>query len=97
MIKPAADKQYHLYSVHPKTGSKIVGFHIPFWNEAKQMVLEAAKVVEQVGYVGWDVCIGPDGPELIEGNSFPGHDIYQMPNTMAPDYVGLMPRVACYL
>ena len=29
--------------------------------------------------IGWDVCIGPDKPLLIEANQFPGHDIYQLP------------------
>lgn len=52
---------------------------------------EAAQVIPQVGYVGWDVCFTPNGPCLVEGNPFPGHDIYQLP-VHTPDKIGIMPR-----
>lgn len=52
---------------------------------------EAAQVIPQVGYVDWDVCFTPNGPCLVEGNPFPGHDIYQLP-VHTPDKIGIMPR-----
>ena len=52
---------------------------------------EAAQVIPQVGYVGWDVCFTPNGACLVEGNPFPGHDIYQLP-VHTPDKIGIMPR-----
>ena len=51
---------------------------------------KAARVTPEMGYVGWDVAIDQDGPILIEGNAYPGHDIYQMPG-MVPDKVGMLP------
>ena len=36
------------------------------------MVEKAARMIPQVGYVGWDVAFTPNGPCLVEGNNFPG-------------------------
>lgn len=76
---PALDKNDYLYNEHPMTGKKIKGFTIPMWNEVKEICKEAAKIVPEIGYVAWDVCIGQKKPYLIEGNEFPGHDLYQLP------------------
>lgn len=76
---PALDKEDNIYERHPLTKEKLIGFKIPMWEEAKRLCLEAAKVIEEIGYTAWDVCIGEKYPYLIEANEFPGHDIYQLP------------------
>lgn len=91
VIDRALDKQKNLYENHPATGTPIKGFAFPDWDKARALVQEAAQVIPQVGYVGWDVCFTPDGPCLVEGNQFPGHDIYQLP-VHTPDKIGIMPR-----
>lgn len=60
------------------TGIKFDGFKIPYWEEIKKMVLEAALVNDKVNLVGWDVAISKDGPLLIEGNRGPGFDLVQV-------------------
>lgn len=85
----AIDKNKTLYANHPQTGAPIQGFQFPDWDKAMEMVKQAAVRVPQVGYVGWDVAFGPDGPMLVEGNNFPGHDIYQLPEH-TPDKIGMM-------
>ncbi len=87
----ALDKRKNLYASHPATGTQIKGFAFPDWDKAVALVKEAAQVVPEVGYVGWDVCFTPEGPCLVEGNQFPGHDIYQLP-VHTPDKLGIMPR-----
>lgn len=57
---------------HPYTGTAFKGFKIPYIKEAAEMVKKAALVVPQVKFIGWDVCITPEGPAIIEGNDYPG-------------------------
>ena len=87
----AIDKKKNLYETHPQTGAKIKGFKFPDWDKAIEMCKKAAKVVPQMGYIGWDVCFTPDGPIFVEGNEFPGHDIYQLPEH-TPNKIGMMPK-----
>lgn len=92
----AVDKDGRAYEVHPATGCPIPGYRLPYWRASIEMCLEAAQVVPQLGYVGWDVAVSADGPQLIEGNHFPGHDILQMP-LHVPDRVGMLPRFREFL
>jgi len=77
--KPGADFYGHVYKMHPLTGESIVGIKLPFWKETIAMLEKAAAKIPQIGYVGWDVAITPDGPIIIEGNTTPGYKYYQIP------------------
>ncbi|HOB25663.1 MAG TPA: sugar-transfer associated ATP-grasp domain-containing protein [Bacilli bacterium] len=66
------------HDVSPASGIKVDGFKIPYWNEIKDMVCEAAKVNDAVNIVGWDVAISTTGPVIIEGNRGPGMDLIQV-------------------
>lgn len=87
----AIDKKKNVYDNHPQTGKQIKGFKFPYWEEALNMCKEACKVIPEMGYVGWDVCFTPNGPVFVEGNEFPGHDIYQLPEH-TPEKIGMMPK-----
>ena len=87
---PAIDKSTKVYEIHPYTNKKIVGTQIPMWDDVKKLCIEASKVVPKVGYVAWDVCLGEKKPCLIEGNDFPGHDLYQLP-VHRKGNIGLLP------
>lgn len=76
---PAIDKKKNIYEIHPYTKEKIIGLKIPMWNKVKELCIEACNITPEIGYIGWDVCIGENSPSLIEGNDFPGHDLYQLP------------------
>ncbi len=91
IIYPALDKSGRLYDVHPMTGVAIKGFQVPLWDEVISLVERAGQVVPQVGIVGWDVCVTDNGPLLIEGNDYPGHDIYQLPPHRT-DGIGVLPK-----
>mgnify|MGYP000844348702 FL=1 len=91
LLTVGADKQGNTYEKHPMTGTPIVGFTIPYWEEAKAMCLEAAQVVPQMRFVAWDVAITPNGPTFIEGNSFPSHAVPQFA-AHYPDGIGILPE-----
>lgn len=87
----AIDKNKNVYETHPQTGARIKGFQFPYWSEVLDLCKRACKEVPEMGYVGWDVAITPNGPLFVEGNEFPGHDIYQLP-AHTPNKIGMMPR-----
>ena len=84
------DEQNRTYAEHPITGTPIVGYPIPMWDACVALAKQAAQVVPQVGYVGWDLAVTPNGPVLVEGNEFPGHCLYQLP-PHTPDNYGVLP------
>ena len=84
-----------VYDEQPDTHVKLVGYQLPFVKEAVAMCLEAAKVVPQVRYVGWDVAISKDGPEFIEGNTYCAHDFWQLP-PHTPEKIGKLPEFQKY-
>lgn len=53
-------------------------------------------MIPQVRYVGWDVAVRENDVLLIEGNSYPGHDILQLP-AYTPNGYGLKPILEPYL
>ena len=91
LLTVGADKQGNTYLKHPITNTSIVGFQIPFWEEAKQMCMEAAQVIPEMRFIAWDVAITPDGPTFIEGNSFPSHAVPQFA-AHYPDGIGILPE-----
>lgn len=91
LLTVAADKAGNVYDHHPMTNTPIIGFTIPYWEEAKAMCLEAMKKVPQMRFVAWDVAITADGPVFIEGNSFPSHAIPQFA-AHYPDGIGILPE-----
>jgi len=86
----AIDKKHTQYEIHPYTNVKIVGTQIPMWEKIVKLCEEAANEIPEIGYIGWDVCVGEKKPFLIEGNEFPGHDLYQLP-PHRDDNTGLLP------
>lgn len=65
-------------NIKSSTNIKFDGFRIPYWEEIKKMVKEAALVNPNIHIVGWDVAISKDGPLIIEGNRGPGFDLVQV-------------------
>ena len=80
------------YDVHPATGIPLVGYKLPFMDEVKDLVKRAAMVMPECRYIGWDVCLTPNGPASIEGNDYPAYDFPQLPDPDKPR-IGLLPKI----
>lgn len=57
----------HTYSHHPDTNIKLDGYQIPYVNQVVELVNKACDLLND-RLVGWDICVGIDGPIIIEGN-----------------------------
>ena len=92
---PAIDKNDVIYERHPITNTGIVGFNVPMFAQAVRLVEKAAQTVPEIGYVGWDVAIGENGPIIIEGNCFPG--VFQKKAGFAKNGTGILPKYSRYM
>ncbi|TGY96349.1 hypothetical protein E5329_09975 [Petralouisia muris] len=70
--------ELHRFEVNPYSGKKLQGFQVPYWNEAKEMVVKSAQRLSENNIVGWDVAITEQGPVLLEGNPDQGTGVIQM-------------------
>lgn len=75
----AIDKKGNTYEMHPFNNKTIKGFTIPYWKDVIKLCEEVSHKCDKVNYVGWDIAIGNNKLYLVEGNEFPGHDIYELP------------------
>ena len=85
----AVSKTGKFYTTHPTSNVKLIGYQIPNWNDVIKLVKEASKKISELGLIGWDVCVGPDKPCLIEANQYPAYDLYKM--IKIPNSVGIIP------
>lgn len=95
VLAPAIDQEDNYYEKHPLTNEKIVGFQVPLFKEAVELVKRAALVVPDMAYVGWDVAISENGPLLVEGNWFPG--VFQMKPSFKENKEGILPLYQKYM
>ena len=95
-LVPAIDVYDNKIEVHPVSKKNLVGFQIPNYEKAVQMVKEASKKIPQIQYIGWDVAILEDDVCLVEGNEFPG--VFQMkPSFVKGEPIGILPTYQKYM
>lgn len=90
VITKAIDKNDDIHKIHPISKCEIVGFKVPFFEEAVELVKKASFKVKEVGYIGWDVAITNEGPLIIEGNCYPG--VFQIKPSLSKDKTGILPK-----
>ena len=78
-IFAAADEYGNKFKIQPDTGEQIIGYIIPRWGEAKNLVTELAKVVPDNHYTGWDLALTKRGWILVEANRR-GQFLWQIPS-----------------
>lgn len=86
----AFDKFANTFSEHPQSGTPIVGFQVPMYDEVLSTLDKVSRIIPQIPYVGWDVAISRTGPAIIEGNYNTG--VFQMKPSLTGNKKGLLPK-----
>lgn len=89
-LGPGYGSHQHVYATHPETGASITDFRLPMADRVLALAREAARVVPEIRYVGWDVVVRADRPVLLEGNWMPG--AYENKPTATGRRTGSLPR-----
>jgi len=58
-------------SHHPDTGAAIEGVALPYFEQARDLALDAARLLEGSLLLGFDIAIDANGPLIIEANPTP--------------------------
>ncbi len=90
LVGVAVNKKGETFEQHPDSGVVFDGYKLPDWNGCLTLANRAAVKVPGVRLVGWDLALTPKGPVLVEGNHYPGHDIYQLV-AQNPEKKGMLP------
>jgi putative polysaccharide biosynthesis protein len=64
--------------VHPDTKVRMIGFEIPHWDAMVATVVEAARLMQHVPLIGWDVAALESGPVIVEMNERPDFFLPQL-------------------
>ena len=59
------------FAKHPTSNFIFKDAPLPFNDEVRSLVVNAAKSFENIDLIGWDVALTQDGPVIIEGNDNP--------------------------
>ncbi len=95
ILTNAVDGEGNVFVEHPMTGTKIKGRFIPYFDEAIKMITEECQKHKIENYIGWDIAISENGPELIEVNDRPGVVLISTP--FAAEKIGMKPVMEKYL
>ncbi len=57
-----------VYADHPASGTTFKGCQLPDWAQLQALVREAAAVVPEIHFIGWDLAHTPEGWAIVEGN-----------------------------
>lgn len=71
------DDYGNIYEEHPLTHKKFKDVYVKDIKRAFDMCKEAALLVPEVRYIGWDIGFTDKGPVMIEGNEYPGFGLVQ--------------------
>lgn len=87
---PAIDENDNIFGIHPISKKQILGFKVPMFNEAIELVLKASTKIPEIGYISWNVAITENDPAIIEGNSYP--DVFQIKPRFSKNKTGILPK-----
>ena len=69
---------------HPDTGAPLSG-QVPHWTEIRKLVTDICRYMPQLVLLGFDVAVSDRGIRIIEINSLPEHQDYQLSGPLKKD------------
>lgn len=75
---PARSFRGELFETHPDTGTRFEGNFIPHWEELNSLLEEIVRVVPEQKQVGWDFALSTDGWVMVEGNTTPAMQSFEL-------------------
>jgi hypothetical protein len=63
---------------HPDTDAPLISFRIPHWQRMLDTVINAARLMQHVPLIGWDVTALDEGPVIVEMNETPDFFLPQL-------------------
>lgn len=69
IVVAAADEFGNSFTIHPDSKKELIGFKVPMWNEAVELVKELALYVPTNKYCSWDLALTEKGWILVEANA----------------------------
>ena len=63
------DYKRNKYLKHPDSGVQLIGFELPEWDKAMELVKKLVNTLPDVKFIGWDLAYSEKGWILVEGNS----------------------------
>jgi Sugar-transfer associated ATP-grasp len=63
---------------HPDTQAPLIGFQIPHWQRMVDTVIDAARLMQHVPLIGWDIAALDDRPLIVEMNPRPDFVLPQL-------------------
>jgi len=85
------------YDFHPVTCSRVAGRLVPQWSAIRELAVHAHRIFADRVIIGWDIALTPEGPVLIEGNSYPDTEFLQRVHRQAIGDSPLGPLLAFQL
>ena len=95
VVCPAINKKDDKFTIHPETKEQIIGFKVPNYDKAIELVKKASLLIPEIRYIGWDVAITEKGACLVEGNEFPG--VFQIKPSFMDEPEGILTRYNKYM
>jgi Sugar-transfer associated ATP-grasp len=78
---------------HPDSGAPLIGFQIPHWQALVDTVIEAARLMQHIPLIGWDVAALDGGPVIVELNERPDFFLPQLADArgvLDPELTGFL-------
>ena len=93
ILGPARSLKDELFETHPDTGTQFEGNSIPRWDELNKLIEKVVRVVPEQKQVGWDFALSKNGWVIVEGNTHPALQAFDLNHGLRPLVISTFGKV----